>query len=170
MLPFRSPRAPPRPTVERVEHVEPATVEYVEHVESATVEKGLNDREHPASCSAGRARLARRDADTVRASSTRPDVRLKQEHERGRGDVVRHARQWDPHRGPADYTPFAATVNADGCALADLCPCASAWKNHGAYVSCVAKAGNAFVAAGLFTPAEKDAATSAAAESTCGKK
>lgn len=52
----------------------------------------------------------------------------------------------------------------------DLCPCASGWKNHGAYVSCVAHASGELVAEGLLTEAEKDALVAAAAGNACGRK
>jgi formaldehyde-activating enzyme involved in methanogenesis len=66
-------------------------------------------------------------------------------------------------------------VNEDGCAIAELCPCehpagAAKWKNHGAYVSCVAHAAEDFVDAGLIPEAEKDEIVSAAGQSTCGHK
>jgi hypothetical protein len=67
-------------------------------------------------------------------------------------------------------TPLGEVVNADGCSIAELCPCEVGWKHHGAYVSCVAHASNDFVAAGLVTEAEKDAVTSAAGEASCGAK
>jgi cysteine-rich repeat protein len=72
-------------------------------------------------------------------------------------------------------TPVGEVVNSDGCSIAELCPCThpeggDKWKNHGAYVSCVAHASEDFVAAGLITEAEKDAIVSAAAQSTCGHK
>src|SRR6185295_11943489 len=34
-------------------------------------------------------------------------------------------------------TPAGQTVDANGCSIAQLCPCAGPWKNHGKYVSCV---------------------------------
>ncbi len=67
-------------------------------------------------------------------------------------------------------TAPGATVGASGCSIADLCPCASAWKNHGAHVSCVARTSEAFLTAGLISAAEKDATVSAAAASSCGVK
>jgi hypothetical protein len=66
-------------------------------------------------------------------------------------------------------TAAGAVVNAAGCSIDQLCPCASSWKNHGAYVSCVAHATNDFVAAGLLTGAEKGVIQSAAGASDCGK-
>jgi hypothetical protein len=60
-------------------------------------------------------------------------------------------------------------VNAQGCAIADLCPCGNPWKNHGAYVACVTRTAETFVAAGVITSAEKDALVAQAAHSACGK-
>ena len=61
-------------------------------------------------------------------------------------------------------------VDADGCSIAQLCPCDSDWNNHGGYVSCVSQLADDFVDAGLLTPPEKGAIVSAAAQSDCGKK
>jgi hypothetical protein len=61
-------------------------------------------------------------------------------------------------------------VDAVGCSITQLCPCENPWKNHGAYVRCVAHAAEDFVSAGLLTEAEKDATVAAGAESTCGHK
>jgi hypothetical protein len=63
-----------------------------------------------------------------------------------------------------------AVVDDTGCSIADLCPCDNPWKNHGAYVSCVAHTAEDFVDAELITVAQKDAIVSAAAESDCGSK
>jgi hypothetical protein len=63
-----------------------------------------------------------------------------------------------------------------GCSIAQLCPCEGPrgttvpWKNHGQYVSCVAKSAEGSVVQGLITEAEKDAIVSAAAGSACGDK
>jgi hypothetical protein len=71
-------------------------------------------------------------------------------------------------------TPIGEVVDENGCAIDQLCPCdppgGAKWKNHGAYVSCVAHASGDFVAAGLITEEEKDAIVSAAGESVCGQK
>jgi choice-of-anchor C domain-containing protein len=67
-------------------------------------------------------------------------------------------------------TPAGSTVNAGGCSIAQLAPCAGPWKNHGNYVSAVAHQVEAFVAAGLITAAEGEAIQSAAARSDCGRK
>jgi hypothetical protein len=72
-------------------------------------------------------------------------------------------------------SPAGQPVDATGCSIDELCPCAhpiggDRWKNHGAYVSCVAHHSNAFLAAGLITQAQKSAIQSAAGESSCGHK
>jgi hypothetical protein len=68
------------------------------------------------------------------------------------------------------WTPLGSVVNTDGCSIAQLCPADAAYKNHGKYVSCVAKTAEAFLEAGLISEAEKDATASAAAKSDVGKK
>jgi len=73
------------------------------------------------------------------------------------------------------FTPPGEVVDADGCSIAQLCPCehpsgSDKWKNHGSYVSCVAHASGDFVSLGLITEEEKDAIVSDAAESDCGYK
>jgi Thrombospondin type 3 repeat len=70
-------------------------------------------------------------------------------------------------------TSAGQQVDAAGCSIAQLCPCvieSGEWKNHGAYVSCVAHAAEDFVDLGLIGEAEKGAIGSQAAESQCGKK
>lgn len=59
---------------------------------------------------------------------------------------------------------------ATGCSIADLCPCENEWKNHGAYVSCIAHWADMFLGIGLITEEQKDAIVSTAARSDCGKK
>ena len=65
-------------------------------------------------------------------------------------------------------TAPAAVVDATGCSIADQCPCESEWRNHGAYVKCVARTSELFATLGLITPAQKDATVSAGAQSVCG--
>jgi len=65
-------------------------------------------------------------------------------------------------------TAAGDVVDADGCSIADLCPCDNGWRNHGAYVRCVAHTGEEFVDAGLITDADKNAVVSTAAQSGCG--
>ena len=67
-------------------------------------------------------------------------------------------------------TAPGATVDVNGCAIADLCPCDSDWRNRGAYVRCVARTSEQFVSAALITSRQKDAIVSAAAQSTCAVK
>lgn len=72
-------------------------------------------------------------------------------------------------------TPIGSVVDANGCAIAQLCPCThpnggDRWKNHGGYVSCVARAAGNFVLAGLIFEAEKGVIVSDAGESDCGAK
>jgi len=52
--------------------------------------------------------------------------------------------------------------------IASLCPCENDWKNHGKYVSCIAKAGNDLEL--NYNEDELDEAISIAAQSDCGKK
>lgn len=61
-------------------------------------------------------------------------------------------------------------VNETGCSITDLVPCNNPWKNHGAYVSNVAKTAENFLTQGLITEEEKERIVSDAANSTCGKK
>ncbi len=72
-------------------------------------------------------------------------------------------------------TPLAEVVSRTGCAITQLCPCTgprgirTAWKNHGAYVSCVAQATGNFVKLRLITLRTALHQVSAAAQSKCGK-
>ena len=91
----------------------------------------------------------------------------------GAGDVCDDDSDNDGVANADDQCPGTATgdvIDALGCSVAQLCPCENSWKNHGAYVRCVAHAAEDFVSAGLLTEAEKDATVSAGAESTCGHK
>ena len=68
-----------------------------------------------------------------------------------------------------------AVVDVNGCTIDQVVPCSGpasggAWRNHGQYVSAIARTVEAFSVAGLFTPAEKDAVIRAAARSNCGKR
>jgi choice-of-anchor C domain-containing protein len=72
-------------------------------------------------------------------------------------------------------TPAGDIVNASGCSIAQLCPCAGpvaggAWKNHGQYVSCVSRTSSDFIEAGLLSSSAHGQIVSDAAQSTCGKK
>ena len=65
-------------------------------------------------------------------------------------------------------TAFGSIVDGNGCSIADQCPRDSDWRNHGAYVKCVARTSDLFVQAGLITSIQKDAIVSAGAKSSCG--
>lgn len=71
-------------------------------------------------------------------------------------------------------TKLNAKVDPAGCSgeqpVDDECLCDGSRKNHGGYVTCVAHAAEAQLAAGLLTEAEKDAVVSARAKSGCGRK
>ncbi|MBN1420571.1 MAG: thrombospondin type 3 repeat-containing protein [Planctomycetes bacterium] len=74
-------------------------------------------------------------------------------------------------------TPGDEVVHPEtGCGLEQLCPCegprghSTAWKNHGQYVSCVAKTLETFVTLGLIDGELRDLLVSMAAESDCGTK
>lgn len=70
-------------------------------------------------------------------------------------------------------TLAGARTDSAGCSGAQivtrLCPPNASWKNHGAYVSCVAKACGQAVRNGLLSEAERSAIQSAAAKSSIGK-
>ena len=76
----------------------------------------------------------------------------------------------------ADTPQYEIVDPAIGCSIAQLCPCEGprgttvSWRNHGKYVSCVAKTSENFVEQGLITEAEKDSTVSEAAQSDCGDK
>lgn len=61
-------------------------------------------------------------------------------------------------------------VDATGCSLEQLCPCDADWKNHGAYVRCVAHATGDLVAAGAISGREKGALVAEAGASECGAR
>jgi len=61
-------------------------------------------------------------------------------------------------------------VLGNGCSVDQTCPCVDSWKNHGAYVSCVAQSSESLLNEGIIDEATKDALVSAAAQSSCGKK
>jgi hypothetical protein len=66
-------------------------------------------------------------------------------------------------------TPPGTPVNASGCAVDQLCPATAPWKNHGQYVSCVARTSKNFEKAGLITQEQRNAMVTAAAQSSVGK-
>ena len=69
-----------------------------------------------------------------------------------------------------DASVLGDMIDEHGCSVADTCPCEGGWRNHGAYVSCVAHALNEFVPAyQWFSIPDKGAVQSAAASSACGR-
>lgn len=68
------------------------------------------------------------------------------------------------------FTSLGAIVDNLGCSLAEICPCENEWKNHGAYVKCIAFASEKFLLDGLITESMKDLIVSNAAQSICGNK
>ncbi len=89
---------------------------------------------------------------------------LAGEDDDGDDDGVVDAEDSCPSTAPGEV------VDPAGCSIADLCPCGNEWRNHGAYVSCVAHATEDFVVNGLITEEQKDAIVSAAGHSRCGKQ
>ncbi len=72
-------------------------------------------------------------------------------------------------------TPPCTIVDAQGCSLDQLVPCegppsGGPWKNHGQYVSAVARAVEEFLGQGLISESQAEAFVSAAAHSPCGSK
>jgi hypothetical protein len=67
-------------------------------------------------------------------------------------------------------TASGAVVNSSGCAIEQICPCATSWKNHGGYVKCVANSAKDFLASGLITFKQREKLVSEAAKSQCGHK
>jgi hypothetical protein len=51
----------------------------------------------------------------------------------------------------------------------EICPCKAAWKNHGEYVSCVAREVGRFVEEGFVAAAERGGLVSLAARESCGR-
>ncbi len=73
-------------------------------------------------------------------------------------------------------TGAGATVDGEGCAVADLCPCGAdpqsglPWRNHGRYVRCVVHAARDFTRAGLIDRAERRELVRNAAHAECGRR
>jgi uncharacterized membrane protein len=91
----------------------------------------------------------------------------------GQGDACDDDVDGDNVNDSVDACPNTATdalVDDTGCALAQLCPCNNDWKNHGAYVKCVAHTANDFRNAGLIGDSEHGVIVSEAGSSSCGAK
>jgi len=98
----------------------------------------------------------------------------------GMGDVCDTDIDGDGVLNSRDICPFTSIGEvvdpATGCSINQLCPCTGSrgtttdWKNHGQYVSCVAKSSENFLLQGLISQAQKDVTVSSASGSTCGVK
>jgi len=71
-------------------------------------------------------------------------------------------------------TPAGEIVDAEGCSIDQLAPCSGpasggAWKNHGQYVSTVARVVEAFLAQGLISAEQAEEIVTQATQSQCGK-
>jgi hypothetical protein len=89
----------------------------------------------------------------------------------------------DPGNSPADLdgdsiddeidaclnTAPGAIVDSTGCSIDQLCSPTSNYRNHGAYVSCVAHEAEEFALAGLITEEQKGIIVSNAAQTSIGK-
>jgi len=70
-------------------------------------------------------------------------------------------------------TPAGAIVDANGCSIDQIAPCSGpasggTWKNHGQYVSAVARAVEEFVAQDLINADQAEEIVTQAAQSNCG--
>lgn len=84
------------------------------------------------------------------------------------GDGVLDVTDACPATGPGEVV--SSQGMDQGCSIADLCPCDNDWKNHGAYVRCVAHTSGAFVDVGLITDTERGVIVAEAGQSDCGHK
>jgi hypothetical protein len=66
-------------------------------------------------------------------------------------------------------TAMGDAVNADGCSIAQLCPCEGPWRNHAEYVRCVQETSAQFERSGLITRDQRRAIIREATHSNCGK-
>jgi len=74
------------------------------------------------------------------------------------------------HRDPCPDTVADAVVNADGCSIAQLCPCDRPWRNHAEYVRCVIDRAWRFYRQGLITASARRVIVGQAARSNCGRQ
>jgi hypothetical protein len=70
-------------------------------------------------------------------------------------------------------TVGGSVVDANGCSIDQIAPCSGPasggrWKNHGEYVSAVARAAGSFVVQGLISLDQAEALITQAAQSNCG--
>jgi hypothetical protein len=67
-------------------------------------------------------------------------------------------------------TEPGAIVDAQGCAIAQLCSCNDPWNSHGADLACVAEAVEDFRSANLLVGGPGDAIVAEAGSSSCARK
>ena len=67
-------------------------------------------------------------------------------------------------------TAAGIVVNAEGCSIAQLCPCAGPWLSHGAYVRCVVERAWEFYRANLITALQRREFISQAMSANCGRQ
>ena len=80
------------------------------------------------------------------------------------GDGVPDVQDQCPNTRPGDV------VNAQGCSIAQPCPCHGPWKNHGEYLRCIQQTSAQFEQLGLITAKQRRAIMRAARHSDCGKR
>lgn len=90
----------------------------------------------------------------------------------GLGDVCDSDSDNDGVDNDNDSCPNTSVgpVNPQGCSIEQTCQCDADWKNHGAFMSCVAHESEALVELGIISEEEKDAIVSSKAQTNCGKK
>lgn len=89
----------------------------------------------------------------------------------GAGDVCDVDVDGDNVQDDADNCPCtmgAAVVDDTGCSIEQYFVCDNTWKNHGAYVRCVAHTAYDFIGQGLIDRTGHGATTSEAGNSSCG--
>ena len=67
-------------------------------------------------------------------------------------------------------TAPGAVINAEGCSIEQIAPCASPWRNHGEYVNRVKAVTEEFARAGLITEDQRRGLSIQAAHSGCGRQ
>lgn len=96
----------------------------------------------------------------------------------GVGDICDHDFDGDGVIDSGDQclnTMPGDVVNESGCSIVELCPCehpdgGNKWKNHGAYVSCVAHVTHDFLEGGIISELQRVSIVSEAGQSECGHK
>ena len=114
------------------------------------------------------------DNDTVADAADNCPLQANTDQVDDDGDGAGNACEDDDNDGVLDAadrclaTAIGSVVAPNGCSIADTCPCETSWRNHGAYVKCVAQTSNSFFAAGLITKTRTDSIVATAAQSACG--